>query len=101
VGFIPAYCFTNGRRGSRGLQGRVSEVDPRVAIWRRPVTEILEYFISGGEVAWFRVADIERRAGCVGSADTSIKEWILDWRGSLACIAAGDEGGWTIMARSV
>jgi hypothetical protein len=100
MGFIPA-CSTNGKCVSRHLQGRAGEVNPRVAIWRQPVTEILEYFISGREVAWFRVADIERRAGCVGSADTSIKEWILDWRGSLACIAAGEEGGWTIIARSV
>ena len=32
MGFIPAYCFTTGKRVSRGLQGRLSEVKRLVVI---------------------------------------------------------------------
>jgi hypothetical protein len=80
MGFVPAYCFTNGRRVSRGLEGRLNEVKPRVVISWQPlaVTEILESFISGREVAWFRIADIKERTGCVGATDASIKVWSLD-----------------------
>jgi len=93
VGFIPAYCVTNGKRVSRGLQGRLREVNPRVVISWQPVTEILESFISCREVAWFRIADIKRRTGCVGGADASNKVWILDLGDFPAWVVIGDEGG--------
>jgi hypothetical protein len=53
----------------------------------------LESFISGREVAWFRIADIKERAGCVEAANASIKVWILDWENFPAWVVIGDEGG--------